>query len=105
VEVSIAEVPEAEGFIAEEKHSSIAEGENGSQAEGFIAEEKPVAKPEGAVEKPRDILANPKTEETAAAQALRKAQGREASALRSTTIPSEAVIVTIVPKQITMNPL
>jgi hypothetical protein len=74
-------------------------------AEGSVVEEKPTEKPGEAVERPRDILANPKTEETAAAQALRKAQGREASALRSTTIPSEAVIVTIVPKQITMNPL
>jgi hypothetical protein len=99
VEVSIAE--EKPSSIAEEKPSSIAEEKPSS-----VAEENPTTeKPGEAVERPKNILANPKTEETAAAQALRKAQGREASALRSTTISSEAVIVTIVPKQITMNPL
>jgi hypothetical protein len=92
--------------IAEEKPSSIAEEKPTSVVEGSVVEEKPTTeKPEEAVERPRDILANPKTEEPAAVQALKKAQGREASALRSTTIPSEAVLVTIVPKQFTINPL
>jgi len=48
-----------------------------SIVEGSAVEEKPTEKPGEAVERPKDILANPKTEETAAAQALRKAQGRE----------------------------
>jgi hypothetical protein len=65
---SQAEVPEAEGSQAEEK--------NDSQAEGSLSEEKPVGKQEKAVEKSRDILATPKTKETAAVQALRKAQQR-----------------------------
>jgi hypothetical protein len=55
--------------IAEEKPSSI--------AEDSVAEENPTTeKPGEAVERPKNILANPKTEETATAQALRKAQGR-----------------------------
>ena len=77
VEVSIVG-----GLIVEEKPSSI--------VEGSIVEEKPTEKPKEAVERTgRDVLANPKIPETAAAQALRKAQGKEASALCSTTIPSE----------------
>jgi hypothetical protein len=63
VEVSIVG-----GSAVEENTSSI--------VEGSAVEEKPTEKPGEAVERPKDILANPKTEETAAAQALRKAQGR-----------------------------
>jgi len=52
------------GSVAEEKTSSV-------------AEEKLTEKPEGAVEKTgKDLLVPPKIKETAAAQALRKAQGR-----------------------------
>ena len=65
---SQGEVSIVGGRIVEEKPSSI--------AEGSTAEEKPTEKPGEAVERPKDILANPKIEETATAQALRKAQGR-----------------------------
>ena len=62
--------------VAEEKPSSAVEENTSFIVEGSTVEEKSTEKPGEAVERPKDISANPKTEETAAAQALRKAQGR-----------------------------
>jgi hypothetical protein len=50
-----------------------------------------------------EIAGKTETKEERAVKALRKAQAKGDSVLRSTTIPSEAVIVTIIPKQFTMT--
>jgi hypothetical protein len=49
------------------------------------------------------VAGKTETREERAVKALKKAEAKGNPALRSTTIPSEAVIVTIVPKQFTMT--
>jgi len=85
-----------EGSVAEEKTSSVVEDSE--------AEEKPTEKPEGAVEKTgKDVLAPPKIKETAAAQALRKAQGKEVSALHTTKSIGEAAWIRVIPREFTIS--